>query len=217
MKIEENKEKKMQQQPAPIIPSQSFSSPSQIPSSQLAQQINWANHNHFPPLPPPSQSQQNNTTTQHSNINISTIKPHNTTTQYSNTNSTINNTQNTNKVANHFSDLKEHGWEIQLSIMTKYAEMSQRAIGIPQIVAPVCQMQGSPLKIDAQTSSTRPVEIIQSYVLPVSPPPPPLSQIEPTTLEESIQNSSPHTPISSQNSISKNPYNQQGRGNRKSN
>ena len=33
--------KKMQQQPEPIIPSQAFSSPSQIPSSQPAQQINW--------------------------------------------------------------------------------------------------------------------------------------------------------------------------------
>ena len=60
-------------------------------------------------------------------------------------------------------------------------------------------MQGSPLKNDAQTSPTRPVEIIQSYVLPVSPPPPPLSQVEPTTLEESVQNSSPHTPTFSQN------------------
>ena len=43
----EQRKKKMQQQPAPIIPSQSFSSPSQIPSSQPAQQINWANHNFF--------------------------------------------------------------------------------------------------------------------------------------------------------------------------
>ena len=187
-KLNENRReqrKKMQQQPAPIIPSQAFSSSSQIPSSQPAQQTNWANHNLFPPLPPPSQSQQNNTTTQHSNINISTIKPHNTTTQYPNTNSTMNNTQNTNTVANHSSDLKEHGWEIQLSIMTKYAEMKSKGNpevflsvmnaflvqqGIPQIVAPVCQIQGSPLKTDAQTSPTRPIEIIQSYVLPVNPP-----------------------------------------------
>ena len=56
--------------------------------------------------------------------------------------------------------------------------------GIPQIVAPVCQVQGSSLKINAQTSPTRPVKIIQSYVLPVSPPPPPLSQVEPTTLKK---------------------------------
>ena len=223
--------KKMQQQPAPIIPSQAFSSSSQIPSSQPAQQTNWANPNLFPPLPPPLQSQQNNTTTQHSNINISTIKPHNTTTQYPNTNSTMNNTQNTNTVANHSSDLKEHGWEIQLSIMTKYAEMKSKGNpevflsvmnaflvqqGIPQIVAPVCQIQGSPLKTNAQTSPTRPIEIIQSYVLPVSPPPLPLSQVEPTTPEEPIQNSPPHTPTSSQNSTSNTPTTSKGE-NRKSN
>ena len=213
--------KKMQQQPAPIIPSQAFSSSSQIPSSQPAQQTNWANHNLFPLLPLPSQSQQNNTTTQHSNINISTIKPHNTTTQYSNTTSTINNTQNTNTVANHSSDLKEHGWEIQLSIMTKYAEMKSKGNpevflsvmnaflvqqGIPQIVAPVY----AKYKVLAQTSPTRPVEIIQDYVLPVSPPPLPLSQVEPTTPEEPIQNSPPHTPTSSQNSTSNTPTTSKG-------
>ena len=179
----------------------------------------------FSPLPPPSQSQQNNTTTQHSNINISTIKPHNTTTQYPNTNSTMNNTQNTNTVANHSSYLKEHGWEIQLSIMIKYAEMKSKGNpevflsvmnaflvqqGIPQIVAPVCQIQGSPLKTNAQTSTTRPIEIIQSYVLPVSPPPLPLSQDEPTTPEEPIQNSPPHTPTSSQNSTSNTPTTSKG-------
>ena len=123
-------------------------------------------------------------------------------------------------MANHSSDLKEHGWEIQLSIMIKNAEMKSKGNpkvflsvmnaflvqqGIPQIVAPVCQIQGSPLKTDAQTSPTTPVEIIQSYVLPVSPPSLPLSQIEHTTPEEPIQNSPPHTPTSSQNSTSNTP------------
>ena len=123
------------------------------------------------------------------------------------------------------SNLKEHGWEMQLSIMVKYAEMKSKGNpkvflsvmnvfleqqGIPQIAAPVCQVQGSPSKVNAQTSPTRPVEIIQSYVLPVSPPPPPLAQAEPTTLEEPMQNSSPHTPTSTQNSTSHTLINSRG-------
>ena len=82
--------------------------------------------------------------------------------------------------------------------------------GIPQIVAPVCQVQGSSSKVNARTSPTRPVKIIQSYVLPVSPPLPPLSQAEPTTLDESIQNNPPHTPASLQNSTSHTPINSRG-------
>ena len=96
--------------------------------------------------------------------------------------------------------------EVFLSVMNAFLVQQ----GIPQIVAPVCQVKGSSLKINAQTSPTRPVEIIQSYVLPVSPPPPPLPQVESTTLEESIQNCSPHTPTSLRNSISNTPTNSKG-------